>query len=466
MRLTAAVLASLLLAQPLLAETPPGTLDQKIVERCESVFQAGGDQSAEINAVTANDINALAVNRDLIVKHNKLFNFRLKDAGITNQQGTGRCWLFSGLNILSPSVMTKLHLKSFEFSQPYLTFWDKMEKANLFLEQMIEMRKLPLDDRKLTVLMSNPFGDGGWWHYVTALMAKYGAVPLSAMPETKQSINTGTINMLADRKLKAFASELRSDAARGRSVEQLRERKNGMLTEIYKLLVYAYGQPPTEFTFRYESKDSTVSTARTFTPIAFYNEFVADQVPQYALVMNNPTKEYDKTYQVESSRNMHEQADAIMLNIPIERLKGYALKALFDSQVVWFACDVGKDHLKDSAILANGVLAYDKVFGMSFSLTKSQQIELRESTPNHAMVFLGVDTTEGGKPDKWLVENSWGSARGDKGYWYMYDDWFEKNVYILMVDRRYLSDADKKLLDLKPVPLPVWDPFYSMLRSF
>lgn len=447
-----------------LAAQSQGQLDPQILKGIEAKFDSGGDQSAAINAVTNNDINSLSLNRTKLVQHSKLFSMKLKAASITNQQGSGRCWLFAGLNVLSPGVMNRLKLSEFEFSQPYLTFWDKMEKANLFLEQIIATRSLPIDDRKLEAILSSPFGDGGWGQYVLDLIAKYGVVPLSVMPETKQSVNTGNINFLAEMRLKRDASELRAMAQKGKSVDALRLRKEGMMAEIYKLLVYAYGRPPKEFVFRYEAKDSTVSTPKTYTPLSFYQEFVADKMPEYVTLMNNPTKDYDKTFQVDESRNMVEKSPAVLLNLPIAKLKQYCLKMLLDSQAVWFACDVGMEHMRDSALLETGIYEPNRIFGMDFGLSKADQIALRQSTANHAMVLLGVDTTKDGRPIKWLVENSWGSSRGDKGYWYMYDDWFDQYVYFAGVNKKYLSADDVRTYEQKPTLLPIWDPFYEALR--
>lgn len=464
MKATAMLLCALATWCVTAAAQTAGQLDPSLIKDIEAKFDSAGDQSMQINAVTNNDINSLSLDRDKLIAHSKLFNFKLKAAGITNQQGSGRCWLFAGLNVLSPGVMNRLKLNEFEFSQPYLAFWDKMEKSNLFLEQIIETRNLPADDRKLVILLGSPFGDGGWGNWVVDLMQKYGVVPLSAMPETKQSINTGTVDYLGDTRLKADAAELRSMAKAGKSVEQLRQRKDAMLDEIYKLLVYAYGRPPKEFTFRYEAKDSTVSGPKVYTPQSFYKEFVADKLPEYGMLMDNPTIAYDKTYQIDESRNMVEKPPATLLNLPIATLKKYCLKMLLDSQAVWFACDVGMEHLRDSAILEAGIYDPDRVFGMNFKMSKSDQISLRECTPNHAMVLLGVDTAKDGTPIKWLVENSWGASRGDKGYWYMYDNWFDQYVYFAIIDKKYLSPDDARKFEQKPTLLPIWDPFYEALK--
>ncbi|PWB71126.1 aminopeptidase, partial [candidate division GN15 bacterium] len=193
-------------------------------------------------------------------------------------------------------------------------------------------------------------------------------------------------------------------------------------------------------------------------------EFVKSNIHEYAAIMNNPTKEYNKLYQVEYSRNMYDRPDVAMLNLPIDRFKAYCLKALLDSQAVNFACDVGPDNYGDSAIFSKDIYRYGDLFGMSFELTKAQRIELRQSTPNHGMVLTGVDTL-GGKPVKWLVENSWGTSAGDKGYWYMDDDWFDAYIYVAIIDTRYLSKEDAALLKMKPVRLPMWDPFWMSMKQ-
>ncbi|MEW5995506.1 MAG: C1 family peptidase, partial [Candidatus Zixiibacteriota bacterium] len=287
----------------------PSGLTPEMIEQFEQQHESLGDRQHLINAVTNNNIRNLSLNRDILVTHNKHFNYKLKKSGITNQKSSGRCWLFAGLNVFNPTLMTKLNLSSFELSEPYLTFWDKMEKANLFLEEIIEMRDRPLSDRKLQIVLESPFGDGGWWHYVTDLIEKYGVAPLSAMPETEQSVSTDVINRLISRKLRAAASEIRHMNSEGKSEQELREHKEDILAEVYTTLVYAYGKPPGSFTFRYEDKDSTISEPAEYTPHSFYGEFLAADLPRYAILMDNPNKEYGKLYQIESSRNMADRPD-------------------------------------------------------------------------------------------------------------------------------------------------------------
>ena len=467
MRLTGAVLCAItvMLLSVLTTAASERGLSTDQISTYEKKFAAEGDHTALINAVTNNDIKQLSLDRKKLIDHNKLFNLKLKSTGVTAQKNSGRCWLFAGMNVFSPKVMKKLKLSDFELSQPYLTFWDKMEKANVHLEAMIELRDLPLDDRIMQVHLRWPFGDGGWWQYVVNLLDKYGVVPLSAMPETKQSVNTGSINRLVNRMLRGFTAELREMHQSGKSEQELRARKDEMLYEVYKMMVFNYGQPPREFEFRYETKDSVLTGGKTYTPLSFYREFFAEDMPEFVGLMDDPTKEYGTLYSYQWSANMIDRPDITFLNIPMSKLKDYCLKALLDSQMVYFSMDPGKQHLKDSGIFKEGIYDYNSTFGIDFRLTKAQRILYGDSSPNHAMVIMGVDTSLTGKPVKWLLKNSWGTKIGDGGKWYMYDNWFDEYGYIAVVDKKLLDDADLAALKKKPVSLPPWDPFWAAFRQ-
>jgi len=456
------------------SKSKDGALNASLLKTYEQDFDANHNDKRIINAITNNDIKQLSLNREKLLNRDKIFNVKLKTNEITNQKNSGRCWMFAGVNILSPKVMTKLNISNFELSEPYITFWDKLEKANFFLERIIEMRDRPLDDRSLSGELEYFFGDGGWWQYLSDLITKYGVVPLSVMPETKQSTTTYNYTKLGRTILRKDAAELRQMYKDGKSVKQLRARKEKMLAEIYDLLVYAYGKPPKEFTFRYERKnDDTTSKAKSkteiiekkYTPQSFFKEFYADEIPEFVAIVNNPTKDYDQMYQIEASRNIYERPDISLLNLPIDKLKEYALKSLLDSQAVWFACDVGKENYNDSGIFRVNIYDYNTTLNMNFNMSKKNRIAFQEISPNHAMVFTGVDTSSTGVPVKWLVKNSWGTKRGHKGYWTMYDDWFNQYVLMVIVDKRLLSKEDVAKLKQKPKKIADWEPFFFYLRN-
>jgi bleomycin hydrolase len=439
---------------------------------------------AVINAATNNDIADLSLNRELVSSFDGQFNFELKGTKIINQKSSGRCWMFAGCNVVTPRVMTKLKLSDFGLSQAYLSFYDRLEKSNLFLETMISLRARDINDRALQMYLENPIGDGGWWQYFEGLMRKYGAVPASAMPETKQSSSTGRTNELLNTLLRKAAAEIRRMNQSGQKEAAIRKYKETMLADIYRFLVCAYGKPPKEFVFRLEEtrKDSTAAATadttkkadtsgtkvlvdKTYTPESFFKEYYGDLTTDYVAIVNNPAQKDRTLFQLISSRNIFEQPDIKFLNLPIDKLKEYTYKMLKDSQIVWFACDVGRDNYRDSGMFAANVWDYSSTLGIDFRTTKADRIAYRDETPNHAMVILAADTTEAGVPRKWKVENSWGATYGSSGYWTMYDSWFDDNVLLVMVDKKLLSKEDAALLEQKPVIVEDWQPFFRTLTQ-
>ena len=434
-----------------------GGLAPDVIEQVRQSFQIDPSTRALMNALTNNDIKKLAVNRQQYVAHDNLFNHKIKTKGITNQKSSGRCWLFAGLNIMRPRVIAKYNLKEFEFSQSYLFFWDKFEKANLFLELIIETRDRDPLDRELEMILRSPFPDGGLWIYVVELIEKYGVVPQSVMPESHQTSNTSMMDRLISRKLRKDASILRQMGQGGATVSDLRSRKVEMLKDVYKMLVLNIGEPPAQFQWRYETKDSVVSQVKTYTPKSFFKEVVDVNLRDYVPIYNHPMRPYDRLYQMRLNRNIYDRPDNMFINLDTERMRELALKQLLDNQPVYFACDVGKEDNYEHGIMSPRIYDYDSFYGLDFSMSKEEKFRYRESRSTHAMVFVGVDTLEG-KPTKWLVENSWGDERGDEGYWTMYDEWFDQYVYKVIIHKKHLPEQVLDILKTEPVVLPPWDP--------
>ena len=441
-----------------------GAMTTDIIQRIRTDFAMDTHTRAMYNAITNNDINTLALNRDALRQHNDVFSHKIKTKGITNQKSSGRCWLFAGLNVMRPVVIEKYKLDKFEFSENYLAFWDKMEKANSFLERMIEFRdRDAVDDRELQILVSDPFGDGGWWSYVVDLIDKYGAVPLEIMPETNSSEKTSGMNRLISQQLRADAVKLRKLGQEGKSVKQLRTEKTEMLSVIYRMLVMNLGEPPSEFPYRYQTSDSVVSELKTYTPQSFYQEFVGVDLHEYVSLFDDPSKVYDKHYQIRLSKNMYDKNDVDYANVDVTTMKNIALKSVLDDEPLWFACDVGRDQDTKNGIMAMDIYDYNSIYNTDMTMSKADQALFRESSPNHAMVFIGVDVKDE-KPFKWLVENSWGKDRGDEGYWTMYDTWFDSHVYNIVVKRKYVPENILKIYTQPAIVLPPWDPMFSMFR--
>jgi len=455
-------LFALMLASPGAFAQKGAALTPEVLKELQASFKLDAGTRALMNAITNNDVKSLALNRELYVAHDDIFNYKVDVKGITDQASSGRCWLFAGLNIMRPAVMKKYNLSGFEFSQNHLFFWDKLEKANLFLEAVIETRDRDLDDRELQVLTKDPIPDGGWWSFVVTLIEKYGAVPKDIMPETNNTKNTGMMNTLLSRLMRHDAVELRAMAAKGAKVPALEKRRVEMLKDVYRLLVLNLGLPPQEFVWRYEDKDNKVHEAR-YTPQSFYKDVVGVNLADYVAIFDHAAKPYNKYYRLKYDRDMADAPDMDFVNMRIQDVKGFVLKALFAGEPVWFAADSGAENDKKDGIFALGIFDYNSLLGVNMDLTKAERILYFESSPNHAMVFVGADTL-GGKATKWRVENSWGADVGDKGYWTMYDGWFDQYVYGVIVNRSFVPGEVLSLLSTKPEVLPAWDPMREMLR--
>jgi bleomycin hydrolase len=460
-RVTGHLIIVLMAVQTLSYAGSSGDIDPGTLREIRTSLTVEGTNRALMNAITNNDIHKLVLNRELVNNHEDIFNLKIDVKGITDQKSTGRCWMFAGLNIMRPAIIKKYNLSEFEFSQNYLFFWDKLEKFNFFLESIIETRESPIDDRKLRQLLDGPVADGGWWNYVASLIDKYGVVPKEIMPETVNSEKSKLMNKTLEYLALQYAAELRNSWKSDKNLEKLQDRKNQMLKSIYKILVMHLGLPPESFRWRYEDKDKTIHE-KNYTPVQFYQEVVGVQLWEYITLFNYPGRPFNQYYQVDFRRNMFDKPDMDFVNLEIDQLKQYTLVALLDNEPVWFAADAGWHMERELGIMADGIYDYESLFGITADMSKADRIMYGASAATHAMTFIGADTL-GGKSLKWRVENSWGTDLGDKGYWTMYDNWFDKYVFTLIIHRKYLPEKVLALLKTKPTLLPTWDPLAKSL---
>jgi len=440
-----------------------GALTEAVRDEIRSSFRLEGDTRILHHALRDHDIKKIVLNQSLYVAADPYFTHQIDIKGITDQKKTGRCWLFAGYNILRPIVQQKLNLETFEFSQSYGQFWDKLEKANLFLEAVLRTAGLDLKDRKVEWLLKRPFPDGGQWNMVVDLCDKYGVVPKEVMPETHSSSNTAMMNRLISRKLRLGASILREMHTGGKTAEALEAKKLDILKDVYKMLVIHLGEPPTEFTWRYEDKDEKINEAKTYTPVQFYQEVVGKNLSEYVCLYHCPVHPFNALYRIELDRNLFDREDMTFLNAAVEDLKALTIAQLLDDEGVWFGCDVGKDLYSDKGFMALGMYDYEELYDVDLGLSKKDRINFHDSVPTHAMAIIGVDMREE-KPVKWLIENSWGEERGDKGKYTMTDAWFDEYVFAVVVDRKYLPERLLKILEENPTILPPWDPMYGWIR--
>jgi bleomycin hydrolase len=443
------------------AQEISGKLSDKDIKSIRSTFKHTPTDVALLNAVTHNDIKKLAQTRENDGSINHLFSNKVDVNGITNQKSSGRCWLYTGLNTIRPLVQEKYNLGSFEFSQTYNFFWDQFEKANLFLEIARATANKPLNDREVEWLFKNPIGDGGQWTTFADNIMKYGLVPSTAMPDTYQSEKTSMLSRLLRRKLREDGLRMRAIASSRMNEEAKQKAKLEMLSEIYRILVLSLGEPPTEFVWQTKDKDGKISEAVSYTPKQFYQELIGIDLNEYVMFMNDPAKEYNKLYEVQYDRNLVEGGNWKYINLPNELIKEFAKKSVIGNEGMYFSCDVGKQLNVKSGVLDLNNYNYDDLMGVKFGMNKTQRIETFESGSTHGMALVGVNILPDGSIDKWLLENSWGAEKGNKGYLTMTDNWFDEYMFRVVIHKKYIDSDVLKILDQKPILLPPWDPMFS-----
>ena len=413
------------------------------------------------NALSTGSVANIALNQDNQIEQNTYFSNSVPSKGITDQSSSGRCWLFTGMNVLRAKIINEQKLNSLELSQNYLFFYDQLEKSNLFLQAIIDTRKKPMDDQTVVWLFQNPLSDGGTFTGVADLATKYGVVPSGVMPDNYTAKNTSQFTQFLKRKLREDALLLRKDNKA--TDKALQSQKQKYLSEIYKMLVLGFGKPVTEFTWAPKDADGKFTREpKKYTPKSFYDEFIGlDLQNDYIMLMNDPSREYWKTYEIQYDRHTYDGHNWLYLNIPIEDIKQAAIASIKDSTMMYFSCDVSKYLNRANGISDLNNYNYDDIFGVKFGMDKAQRIKSFDSGSTHAMTLKAVDLDANGKPQKWEVENSWGASYGHKGHIIMTDEWFDNYMFRLVVNKKYVSEKVLKASQQKPILLPCWDPMFS-----
>ena len=451
--------AALVVAATVNAQQSKGGITAEMMQEIRMGQTNSQAEKAARNALAINPISELATNADNLAMIDTHFSHRVTTKGITDQHQSGRCWLFTGLNVLRAKMIHEYNLPAMEFSQNYLFFYDQLEKSNLFLQAVIDTKHLPMDDRKVEWLFKNPLSDGGQFTGVSNLVMKYGVVPSEVMPENYQSNNTAQIGNLIKLKLREYGLVLRAQKDRRAPVAL----KTEMLKDIYSMLVRAYGVPPTEFEWtRYDMEGNAVETKK-YTPKSFYEEYFGsiDLENDFVMVMNDPTREYHKVYEIEYDRHVYDGDNWVYLNLPIEEVKALAIASIKDNTAMYFSCDVGKYLNSKKGTLDIENFDYESLMGVEFPMNKEERVRTFASGSSHAMTLIAVDLDEQGTPKKWMVENSWGAASGWNGNLIMTDEWFEEYMFRVVVDKKYIPQETLKLLEQKPIMLPSWDPMFA-----
>ena len=395
-------------------------------------------------------------------KNRQKFSVDIKTMEVADQKSSGRCWIFAATNVLRERIAERLNLEKFEISQSYLAFYDKFERANYFLESILETADLPTTDRTVAHILSTGVHDGGQWDMFANIVRKYGIVPKDAYDETYQSSNSNTMNKLLNQSLKLSAIRLRNMVADHATEEALQAQKNKDLKTVYEFLVSCYGEPPQSFNFEYVDKDDEYHLETGYTPFTFAEKYVGDLLENIVSVIHAPTKDkpYHQTFTIRLLGNVVDGKPVTHLNLPLEELKGAIIAQLQAGKIVWFGSDVSYYHNRDKGFWDDKSFNFELLTGLDLVIDKADGLDYNFSAMNHAMVITGVNL-EDGKPNRWKIENSWGDKHGEKGYYSCSDSWFDRFVYQAAIEKEYLGES-VKALETEPIELEPWDPMGTL----
>ena len=444
--------------------THDGTIGRELGAQLRREFLANRKNILARNAVTRVPVDDVALNYDIATSIDHVFSHRIDDWTVTAQKASGRCWLFAGLNTLRVGAKQVMGIKEFEFSQNYVFFWDKFERANYFLEAIIQTMDRDLDDRTVAFLLDRPIGDGGQWNMFANLVRKHGLVPKVFMPESESSSNSRRLNTVLKTKLRQGALQIRALHQRGADIEALRDSKAETLSAIFRMLCIHHGTPPETFVWEWMDRDGDFHRDAEMTPLDFAAKYITLPIDDYVCLVNDPRNPVGRTYTVEYLGNIVGGEIVKYLNIDTGLMKEIALRMATGGQPVWFGCDTGKMLRRDLGIWDRDLFDFETVYDTDLEMSKLERLQSHETAMNHAMVFTGVDVVDGA-PKRWRVENSWGPDNADKGFFTMNDSWFDEHMFEIAAPRQMLPTELQSALDLEPIVLPAWDPMGSLAHQ-
>lgn len=442
------------------------SLEQDFTDKLYAAYEANPKFAAMENAISHNGLLTSLEKRSAAVENTPVFSLDLTKDKVSDQKASGRCWMFAALNTFRHKMIANFQLEDFELSQAHTFFWDKYEKSNWFLEQVLATADQELASRKVKFLLDTPQQDGGQWDMVVSLFEKYGVVPKSVYPESISSSDSRELNQILNKLLRQDAQILRELRAEGAESAELQTKKEELLQEVFNFLAMNLGLPPRQFDFSYRDKDNHFHSESGLTPLTFYQKYVDLKLDDYVSIINAPTadKPYGRSYTVEMLGNVVGSKPVRYLNVEMDRLKELAIAQMKAGETVWFGSDVAQSSNRKAGVMAEGMHDFTASMDIRLTQDKAGRLDYSESLMTHAMVLTGVDLDENGKAKKWKVENSWGEKVGNKGYFVASDAWMDEYTYQIVVRKEFLTVAELAAYEAEPIVLAPWDPMGALAK--
>ena len=442
------------------------SLEQDFTDKLYAAYEANPKFVAMENAISHNGLLTSLEKRSAAVENTPVFSLDLTKDKVSDQKASGRCWMFAALNTFRHKMIAGFQLEDFELSQAHTFFWDKYEKSNWFLEQVIATADQELTSRKVKFLLDTPQQDGGQWDMVVSLFEKYGVVPKSVYPESISSSDSRELNQILNKLLRQDAQILRELRVEGAESAELQAKKEELLQEVFNFLAMNLGLPPRKFDFSYRDKDNHFHSESGLTPLTFYQKYVDLKLDDYVSIINAPTadKPYGRSYTVEMLGNVVGSKPVRYLNVEMDRLKELAIAQMKAGETVWFGSDVAQSSNRKAGVMAEGMHDFTASMDIRLTQDKAGRLDYSESLMTHAMVLTGVDLDENGKAKKWKVENSWGEKVGNKGYFVASDAWMDEYTYQIVVRKEFLTAAELAAYEAEPLVLSPWDPMGALAK--
>lgn len=431
-------------------------LTAEMVKKYQKEFHDRRDAEVIARAVQTNGIKKASEDPTASQRLHRAFSYEIKTGKPSNQRHSGRCWSFATLNTLRHKFAQKYNFKDFELSQNYLFFWDRIERANMFFQKIIETANKPLHDRTVDFYLSFALNDGGQWANAASIIEKYGVVPEYAMPDTFNTKDTTGVAEVMNYLMRKDALELRDMVATGASEDELAKAQERMMGDVYKVAAYSFGEPPAKFDLEFRDDDKKFHQVLGLTPLKFYREYFDTNLNDYVVITNAPDHEYNKVYAMPTQDSVAGGIPIKFVNVPFEVLQEASLKQLKDGETVWVGNDVLQQMDRKRGLMDAKLYQRAQLLDVDFVMDKRNRLATKQAMVSHAMTLTGFDL-QNDQPTRWKIENSWGKDNGDNGYFVMTQDWFEEYTYEAVINKKYLTDDVKKLAESEPVTLMAWD---------